>query len=259
MTQTCIHYAEPGARPGAPPLLLLHGTGGDERDLVPLARRVSPGSEILSLRGQVLERGMPRFFRRLSEGVFDEADLMTRADDLAAFVTEWRRTHPGERFTALGYSNGANIAAALLLLHPGLLSGAVLMRAMAPLATPPAPDLAGTRVLMLSGAQDPIVPLAWRTALERSLRNTGAEIENRVHDAGHGLVDDDLTSAARWLGGSSTARIISMAKRRADVVGIFPNDAAIAPPTILQLFSGKCCCDVILCTHDMAKVFGLAC
>jgi len=206
MTQTFIHYAEPGARPGAPPLLLLHGTGGDERDLVPLARRVSPGSEILSPRGQVLERGMPRFFRRLAEGVFDEADLIARADDLASFVTEWRRTHPGERFTALGFSNGANIAAALLLLHPGLLSGGVLIRAMAPLATPPAPDLAGTRVLMLSGARDPIIPPSSRIALERVLRDGGAEVEHRVQDAGHGLTGDDLTATARWLG-ASPARV----------------------------------------------------
>src|SRR5450755_4513769 len=117
------HRFEPG---GAPPLLLLHGTGGDENDLLPLGRMVAPGAALLSPRGKVLEGGMPRFFRRLAEGVFDEQDLRRRTQELADFVEDARRAYGFEAPVALGFSNGANIASALLLLRPAALAGAAL-------------------------------------------------------------------------------------------------------------------------------------
>ncbi len=151
------HRFEPGTEPARPPILLLHGTGGDEDDLLPLGRTLAPGSALLSPRGKVLESGMPRFFRRLAEGVFDEDDVRRRADELADFIAEARAAYGLAAPVAVGFSNGANIAAALLLLRPEALAGAALLRAMVPLATPPAADLTGKPVLLLTGAADPIV------------------------------------------------------------------------------------------------------
>ena len=153
-----VHVFEPGTDPARPPVLLLHGTGGDETDLLPLGRLVAPGAALLSPRGPVLENGMPRFFRRLAEGVFDEDDLRRRTDDLAAFIRDAQARYGIAAPVALGFSNGANIAASLLLRHPGLLRGAALLRAMVPYAEPPAARLDGTKVLLLSGTADPIVP-----------------------------------------------------------------------------------------------------
>jgi predicted esterase len=130
-----IHRFEKG-RPEERPLLLLHGTGGDENDLIPLARMIAPTASFLSPRGKVLENGMPRFFRRLAEGVFDEDDVRRRANELADFVTNARSQYGITSPIALGYSNGANIAAAALLLRPSELAGAILLRAMLPLAHP---------------------------------------------------------------------------------------------------------------------------
>src|SRR4029453_3084 len=143
--------ADEGA-PG-PPLLLLHGTGGDEYDLLPLRDHLSPGAAVLSVRGTVLENGMPRFFRRVSEGVFDEDDLRRRADGLAEFVVTASAAYGIEErsLVAVGFSNGANIASAMLLWRPGLLAGAVLLAAMVPAAEPPAADLAGTLVIISNG------------------------------------------------------------------------------------------------------------
>src|SRR5437764_11992855 len=133
-------------------LLLLHGTGGNENDMVPLGRDLDPAAALLSLRGKVLENGMPRFFRRLAEGIFDEEDVIRRANELADFIPAAAAKYafdPG-RLTAVGYSNGANIAAAVLLLCPGVIKSAVLLRAMVPLTPPTLPDLAGTRVMICS-------------------------------------------------------------------------------------------------------------
>ena len=151
-----IHCYEPSARPGAPTLLLLHGTGGNENDLLPLGRMVAPGAALLSPRGKVMENGMPRFFRRLAEGVFDEQDVRRRANELADFVTEARGRYDLPAPIAVGYSNGANIAAAVLLLRPEALAGAVLLRPMMPLRVSPVADLSGKSILLLSGAMDPI-------------------------------------------------------------------------------------------------------
>jgi phospholipase/carboxylesterase len=195
-----VHRFEPGADPGRPPVLLLHGTGGDESDLLPLGRAIAPGSALLSPRGRVLENGMPRFFRRLAEGVFDEDDLRRRAGELAGFVAEARAAYGLEAPVAVGFSNGANIAAALLLLHPGALAGAVLLRAMAPLADPPSPDLTGRPVLLLSGAADPIVPAASAARLAATLERAGAVVRREtLPGAGHGLTQADVALATSWL------------------------------------------------------------
>ncbi|WP_027133127.1 alpha/beta hydrolase [Geminicoccus roseus] len=194
-----IHRFVPGTLPGRPPVLLLHGTGGDETDLLPLGQALAPGSALLSPRGKVLEHGMPRFFRRLAEGVFDEADLRFRAGELAEFVTEARDAYGLEAPIALGFSNGANIAAATLLLRPDALAGAVLIRAMVPLAEPPAADLGGKPVLLLSGAADPIVPQENAARLAAQLSSAGAMVEHRILPVGHGMSQADLNIAREWL------------------------------------------------------------
>ncbi|MBR1218321.1 alpha/beta hydrolase [Bradyrhizobium sp. U87765 SZCCT0131] len=193
------HRVEPGNRPDATPLLLLHGTGGDENDLLPLGRMVAPGSTLLAVRGQVLEHGMPRFFRRLAEGVFDEDDVRRRAHELADFVAAARAEYDLAAPIALGYSNGANIAAAVMLLRPGVLRGGILLRAMVPLETPPPADLAGTSVLVASGTRDPIVPAANGERLAAMLSAAGADVERRVLPSGHELSQADLTLARNWL------------------------------------------------------------
>lgn len=194
------HVYEPGTGAGAP-LLLLHGTGGDERDLLPIGRSVAPGAGLISPRGRVLEGTMPRFFRRLAEGVFDEADLVVRTHELAEFVLAMRARHGLAAPIAIGFSNGANIAASLLLLRPEVLAGAALLRAMSPFAGPPSVDLAGKKVMMLSGAMDPIIPAETAERLARTLAEAGAETEHRVLPAGHGLTQADLTLLKAWYAG----------------------------------------------------------
>ena len=193
-----VHAFEPGDADRAP-LLLLHGTGGNERDLLPLGRSLAPGAPLISPRGKVLEGAMPRFFRRLAEGVFDEDDLRLRTDELAAFVAQMRAEHGLEAPIALGFSNGANIAASLLLKHADVLAGAVLIRAMPPYAEPPTADLAGTPVLLLNGAFDPIVPEATADRLAADLESAGAQLSRHMLPAGHALSQADLGIAGGWL------------------------------------------------------------
>ncbi|MGD9924758.1 MAG: alpha/beta hydrolase [Pseudorhodoplanes sp.] len=194
-----IHRFEPGADRDKPPLLLLHGTGGDENDLIDLGRMVAPDAALLSPRGKVLEGGMPRFFRRLAEGLFDEEDVRRRASELADFVAEARDAYGLPAPIALGFSNGANIAAATLLLHPEALAGAVLIRAMVPLSQPPAADLAGKPVLILSGAMDPMVSADNAARLAAQLHNAGADVQHRTLPAGHGLSQADVTLTRDFL------------------------------------------------------------
>jgi phospholipase/carboxylesterase len=198
-TLAFTHRFEPAPHPGVAPLLLLHGTGGDENDLLPLGRALSPDAALLSPRGKVLEGGMPRFFRRLAEGVFDQEDVKRRANELADFVAEARARYGLAPPVAVGFSNGANIAAAMLLLRPEALAGAVLLRAMVPLDPAPAGDLAGARVLILSGAMDPIVPADNAAALARMLSANGAAVEQVTVPAGHGLTQSDLAQARAWM------------------------------------------------------------
>ena len=193
-----IHRFEPGA-PDGRPLLLLHGTGGDENDLIPLGKAVAPSAPLLSPRGKVLEHGMPRFFRRLAEGVFDENDVRHRADELADFVENASKRYGLAAPIALGYSNGANVAAAMLLRQPQALFGAILLRAMVPLSSAPRSDLGDKPVLIISGAQDPIVPASNSAHLAELLRGAGAAVDHRVLPVGHRLSNEDVTLARRWL------------------------------------------------------------
>jgi phospholipase/carboxylesterase len=200
-----IHRFERGTRDGASPLLLLHGTGGDEGDLVPLGRMVAPGSPLLSPRGKVLEAGMPRFFRRLAEGVFDEEDVLRRAHELADFVAEARRSYGIATPTALGYSNGANIAAATMLERPDALAGAILLRATMPLSEIAPANLAGKPVLIVSGASDPILPVEKAARLALTLTQHGAVVEHHTLPAGHQLTQADVDLARAWLASNAPA------------------------------------------------------
>ena len=186
-------------------LLLLHGTGGNERDLIPLGRELDPNAALLSPRGKVLENGMPRFFRRLAEGVFDLEDLKFRTNELADFVTAAAQ-HYGfalNSLVAVGYSNGANIGGSMLLLRPEILSAAVLFRAMVPLIPEKLPNLSSVRVWIGAGDQDPIVPASETKGLVELLRSGGADVTIRFAKAGHGLTNEDLEAARHWLGESS--------------------------------------------------------
>jgi predicted esterase len=194
------HHFEPGTNPSAPPLLLLHGTGGDENDLLPLGRQLSPGSALLSPRGDVLENGMPRFFRRFAEGVFDLADVAARTQALADFVAAAARHYRFDqsRLIGVGFSNGANIAASLLLLRPESLAAAILLRPMVVLEPAGMPDLSGKRVLISSGTQDPIVPADHPARLAKMFRDAGADVTLRSHAAGHGLAAADFDAARKF-------------------------------------------------------------
>jgi len=196
-----IHIFQPPATPGGPVLLLLHGTGGNEHDLVPVADTLLPGAGILSPRGRVLERGMPRFFRRLAEGVFDIDDLKLRTLELADFITASAAPHQfaTANVTAVGFSNGANIAGALLLLRPDTLGAAVLFRAMVPLTPDTLPNIPATPVLISNGKMDPLVSVEETERLAALLRSAGADVTTSWQNAGHELTERDLTTAREWL------------------------------------------------------------
>jgi phospholipase/carboxylesterase len=182
-------------------LLLLHGTGGNERDLVPLGRELDPDASLLSPRGKVLENGMPRFFRRLAEGIFDLDDLKKRTNELADFVAAAAQHYgfASDNIVAVGYSNGANIAASILLLRPEILRGAVLFHAMVPLVPENLPDLSSVRVWIGAGSEDPIIPASETQRLVELLRSMGADVTIRFFNAGHGLTNSELETAGRWL------------------------------------------------------------
>jgi phospholipase/carboxylesterase len=182
-------------------LLLLHGTGGNERDLIPLGHELDPNASLLSPRGKVLENGMPRFFRRLAEGVFDLEDLKNRTNELADFVTAAARHYEidNKKVVAVGYSNGANIAASALLLRPEVLCTAILFRAMVPLVPEKKPNLAAVRVWIGAGAHNPIIPASNATELVELLRSAGADVTLRILQSGHELTSDDVELAREWL------------------------------------------------------------
>ncbi|MDQ3138813.1 MAG: alpha/beta hydrolase [Gemmatimonadota bacterium] len=206
-----IHRFVPATRPALPALLLLHGTGGTEDDLLPLGERLLAGAALLSPRGQVLENGMPRFFRRLAEGVFDLDDLRRRTHELADFVDAARRAYDLGPVApiAIGFSNGANIAASTLLLRPGALGGALLLRGMVPLEPDPIPALSGVPVQISAGTADPIVAPAQSEALADLLRRAGAAVSLEWVRGGHGVVSADLEGGskflARWAGAPAAA------------------------------------------------------
>jgi predicted esterase len=182
-------------------LLLLHGTGGDESDLLPLGRELSPDAALLSPRGRVLEHGAPRFFRRLAEGVFDLPNLHAETAALAAFVAAAAAEYGRDprRVVAVGFSNGANIAASLLLSHPGVLAGAVLLRPMVPFEPDVPPALGGVPVLIARGLNDPLVSRPQTDRLAAILRGGGAVVTVADQPAGHGPVQADVDVARAWL------------------------------------------------------------
>jgi len=184
-------------------LLLLHGTGGNERDLIPLGRELDPNASLLSPRGKILENGMPRFFRRLAEGVFDLEDLKTRTNELADFVAAAVRHYKlaTDHVVGVGYSNGANIAASMLLLRPEIMRATILFRAMVPLVPDKMPDLSSVRIWIGAGDEDPIVPASETRRLAELLRRAGADVTIRFAEAAHGLTNDDVEAAHHWLGG----------------------------------------------------------
>src|SRR6266516_3402133 len=191
-----IHEFVPGS--SSRTLLLLHGTGGNERDLIPLGRALDPNASLLGPRGKVLENGMPRFFRRLAEGVFDLEDLKTRTNELADFVAAAVGHYKldADHIIGIGYSNGA---ASMLLLRPEIMHAAILFRAMVPLVPDKLPDLSSVRVWIGAGDQDPIIPASETRRLAELLRSAGADVTIRFAKAAHGLTSDDLTTARDWL------------------------------------------------------------
>src|SRR6266481_5380631 len=189
-----IHEFVPGSSERT--LLLLHGTGGNERDLIPLGRDLDPTASLLSPRGKVLENGMPRFVRRLAGGVFDFEDLKNRTNELAASGAA-----AGHRYgfaadnVAVGYSNGADIAASMLLLRPEILSAAILFRAMVPLVPEKRPNLSSKSIFLGAGSFDPIVPASNTKELAELLRAAGADVTIRFFQSGHELTSDDVDLA----------------------------------------------------------------
>jgi predicted esterase len=199
------HVYRPAALPDTRTLLLLHGTGGDEHDLMPLADALAPRAGVLSPRGKVLERGMPRFFRRIAEGVFDLDDLRLRTHELARFVDAAASSYGFDRarVVAVGFSNGANIAASMVLLEPGVLKRAILFRAMVPIVPDPLPSLTDTRVFMANGRGDPLIPAAEAERLAELLRQAGASVITDWQPGGHQLTRRDLDQARQWLDSGS--------------------------------------------------------
>lgn len=181
-------------------LLLLHGTGGNENDLLSLAQMIDPTASVLSVRGNVLENGMPRFFRRLAAGVFDEEDLINRTEELNDFITKASKDYGFNRdkVIAIGYSNGANIAASLLYHYIDALRGAVLHHPMVPRRGIELPNLTGKNVLITAGKQDPMCPPEESEDLQEMLQNAGADVETFWMDGGHQLVQEEVVKAKEW-------------------------------------------------------------
>jgi phospholipase/carboxylesterase len=195
------HVWEPGV--GAPPLLLLHGTGGNEHDLLGLREHLAPDAPVLSPRGTVLEHGMARYFRRLREGVFDEDDLRERADELAGFLAAAERKYgvAAGSWVAVGFSNGANMASAMLLRHPEALAGAVLLAAMVPFQDPGEVDLTGKQVLIANGARDPMATPELTRTLSDQLKRRGAAVEVLAFPGGHTIDPETLPRIRKFVEG----------------------------------------------------------
>lgn len=199
-TTTMKHVYKAGSRPDAPTLLLLHGTGGSENDLIGLASLIAPGAAVLGVRGNVSENGMPRFFRRLAEGVFDEPDLIARTAELGSFLDAAAEEYGFDRTNvyALGYSNGANIAASLMFHQAGVFKGAILHHPMVPLRGLELPDLTGLPVFIGAGENDPIVSRSETEELASLLSGAGANVEIHWERQGHQLTRTEAAAAADW-------------------------------------------------------------
>jgi len=196
-----VHRYLTGEDESGPTILLLHGTGGNEEDLVGLAEALAPGAAILSPRGKVSEYGAPRFFRRLAEGVFDHEDLLFRTHELAEFVEAASEEYGFDlsKVVAIGYSNGANVAASMMLLHPGLLLAAILFRAMVPFEPEVTPDLSGMPVFMAAGRMDRMIPPDNAQRLADLLEEAGADVDLRWRDTDHPLTYEEAREAKEWL------------------------------------------------------------
>ncbi len=207
LLQEFTHTFEPAQGPTTTTLVLLHGTGGDERDLLPLGRALHPTAALLSPRGRVLENGMPRFFRRLREGVFDLEDVRDRARELAGFLGEAADAYglARGRMVAVGYSNGANIAHATMLLQPGSVAGAALFHAQFVIAPDPLPALKDAPVFLAAGERDPIVPVAEARRLAELLTAAGATVTPFWSPGGHELTREDVSQAQAWLNSAGFA------------------------------------------------------
>lgn len=195
-----IHIFKEGKDASKPVLLLLHGTGGTEQDLLPLADMIDPDAAVLSVRGNVSENGMPRFFRRLAEGVFDEKDLIFRTKELHAFLDEAAEKYQFNRdnIVAVGYSNGANIAASLLFHYEGSLKGASLHHPMVPRRGIALPNLEGTKVFIAAGKNDPMCPAVESEELDELLTGAGAKTALHWEMNGHSLTRTEVVAAAEW-------------------------------------------------------------
>ncbi|RDI45903.1 alpha/beta hydrolase [Falsibacillus pallidus] len=195
------HLFKQGTNPDAPVLLLLHGTGGTEHDLLTIGSMISEGSSILSVRGNVSENGMPRFFRRLSEGVFDEEDLIFRTKELNEFLDESSKTYAFDRknVIAVGYSNGANIAGSLHFHFKDALKGSILFHPMVPRRGIELPDLKGTPIFIGAGTNDPLIPAAETEELAKFLTDAGANVKTHWEQQGHQLTGGEVQAAKEWL------------------------------------------------------------
>ncbi|MCM2604455.1 alpha/beta hydrolase [Rossellomorea marisflavi] len=194
------HIYQKGTNENAPTLLLLHGTGGDERDLLPLADMIAPGASVLSVKGNVSENGMPRFFARLAEGVFDEEDLVFRTKELKDFIDNSAVEHGfnRDRVVALGYSNGANIAGSMVYHYEDVLAGAILFHAMVPRRGVDIPALENLPVFVGAGTRDPIIPKSETEELILHLKESGADVTEYWTNGGHELRIEEVDEAARW-------------------------------------------------------------
>ncbi|WP_338785905.1 alpha/beta hydrolase [Metabacillus sp. FJAT-53654] len=194
------HIFKEGTDHKLPTLLLLHGTGGNERDLLPIADMIAPNASVLGVRGNVLENGMPRFFRRLAEGVFDEEDLIFRTNELNEFISDMADQYQFNRnnVVAIGYSNGANIAASLMYHYKRALKGAILLHAMVPRRGIQIPDLSETSIFIGAGTNDPIIPQAETKELADTLKLAKADVTEHWGDVGHQLTREEIIKAKEW-------------------------------------------------------------
>ncbi|MDE5415599.1 alpha/beta hydrolase [Alkalihalobacterium chitinilyticum] len=194
------HIFIEGTDKQAPTLLLLHGTGGNERDLLPLAQMIAPQCSVLGVRGNVLENGMPRFFKRLREGVFDEEDLIFRTKELYQFIDDMAAQYKFDRkrVIAIGYSNGANIAASLMYHYADAFEGAILFHAMVPLRGIELPNLSETKVFIGAGKRDPLIPADETKELIVELKKVNATVEEYWTEGGHELSRAEVDAASAW-------------------------------------------------------------
>jgi len=194
------HIFQKGKDPNKPTLLILHGTGGNERDMLPIAEMIDPDASVLSVRGNILENGMPRFFRRVAEGVFDEEDLIFRTKELNEFLDDAAKEYEFDRnnIVAVGYSNGANIAASLMFHYQDALKGASLHHPMVPRRGIELPDLTGQSVFIAAGTNDPICPAQESEELQELLEKANAKVEIHWENNGHQLTGSEVEAARKW-------------------------------------------------------------